>query len=155
MTSHWETASLPIGKLHHFPLGSCITFHWKVESFLTSRQEAFSLPNRNLPHFPSSHREASSPLIGKFPHSHQEAFSLITAHREASFLTTGKLPPLLSGSCITFRQEASSLFKLIQAACIGDLLPKINFFRKKIEKNQFLKKKSRYASVPNEPTFER
>ena len=43
-------------------------------------------------------------------------------HWEALFLPTGKLPPLLSGSCITSHSEASSLIKLIQAVFIGDLL---------------------------------
>ena len=119
--AHREAASLLTGKLHHFPLGSCSTFHWKA-SLLPNRKLSlfptgiFLTSTTKLPYFPpgsfpSSHQEASSPLFGKFPHF--PLGSVLSSHRETLFLPTRKLPPLISGSCITFHQEASSLFKLI------------------------------------------
>ena len=142
--SHREAASFPTGKLHHFPL----------ESFLTSQQEAFSLPYFPTGIFLSSQQESSSlpttkltyfpPGSGSFPSSHREASpllsgSFLTSHHEAFSLLAGKLRSYLLGSLLHSYQEAVSLptgsfltfFKLIQATCIGDLLPKNSFFFRK------------------------
>ena len=84
--AHREAASLLTGKLHHFPLGSCITSHW----------EAAALSTGKLPYFPtgsflSSQQESSSLPLRSFLTSHQEAFP----HH------TKKLRPRFSGSFLT------------------------------------------------------
>ena len=109
--------------MHHFPLGSVITSHWK----------ASLLPNRKLSFFPTeilptSHYKAS--LLPTRKLSLLSPGSFVPSYREFSSLPTRKLflfspgsfvltyweassPPIGKlYSCITFHQEASSLFQV-------------------------------------------